>query len=484
MVMLKGLKWLIFLSLFVYIVVRAVTVPITHDEAYSYFLVKTNYVVAMAGTANTHWINALGMKIGSFLLGDLPWQLRIFSILAWLIYGFSAIKISEKIQNKLLGLSLFICLVANPFLLDFFSLARGYGLACAFTLASIWKALKLLEKNLWELKDWVPIVFFGSLAVFSNYTTFYFFMALVCSFLSFAIYKRGGQHFLPIRFSKWLIIIVGTSIAAISNLLFIKLYTGDLEYGGNDGLIYSVFGSLVSGSLYVPNMTNDIIVFAYVVFLLVVVAVAYSGYIFLVDKTITPLSFLSSIVLWMLLFNISFHYAFDTPYLFSRTTLVFYPCIILLFHFLINEIQFAQLKNRFLLGAFSILLIAVFLYNFIANFNLYYCYEWKDQADTKRCLDVANADGAENILIQKWHAGVYINYYSVVKSKQYSFKITPFLPEEIVELSDSFKKTFYEYDHAILLPPFNLQQMHNEGLRFTVLEQFHLTGAAVLKIQK
>ena len=125
LLMYKGLKWLVFLGLFIYIIARSFMVPITHDEAYSYLLVKTNYIVAMAGTANTHWINSLGMKLGSLLLGDDPWQLRLFSMMAWLLYGFSAIRISEKLKNKLLGFALFTCLVANPFLLDFFSLARG-----------------------------------------------------------------------------------------------------------------------------------------------------------------------------------------------------------------------------------------------------------------------------------------------------------------------------------------------------------------------
>src|SRR5579875_2759648 len=111
--MIKYIKWLAVLLLWVYIILRAIYVPMTHDEAYSYLLIKTNYIKAMGGTANTHWLNSLGMKIGSLLLGDDPWKLRIFSMLAWLIYGWSFINISERVKNKIVGIGLFVALVAN-----------------------------------------------------------------------------------------------------------------------------------------------------------------------------------------------------------------------------------------------------------------------------------------------------------------------------------------------------------------------------------
>lgn len=482
--MLKGLKWLIFLSLFIYVVVRAYLVPITHDEAYSYLLIKTNYVVAMAGTANTHWINSLGMKVGSLFLGDAPWQLRIFSVLAWLLYGYSAIKMSVKVNHRVLSLGFFILLVANPFLLDFFSLARGYGLASAFTLASIWKSLTVLEKEKWEMEDWVPAFFLGSLAVFSNYTTLYFFMALTGSYLLLAIYKQGWRQFFPIRFNKWLLIVGCTGIAAVSNLLFIKLYTGDLEYGGNDGLVHSIFGSLVSSSLYIPYLTSSTLFLAYLIFVLVTLVAVYGFYKFLIKKKVTQLVFICFITVCMLLFNVLFHVAFGTPYLLSRTTLVFYPCIVVLVFLGINEMTLPQIMKPWLLRLFSLVLSGIFIFNFLSNANLQYCYEWKEQADIKKCLDLVKDNGAHKVLIHKWYSGVFKNYYNVAMPHEYPFHITYFLPQEIVKLPTLFRKSFNEHDYAIVLPPFDLQQMRNEGLSFVLLQQFEPTGAAVLKIQK
>src|SRR5687767_33752 len=134
----KGFQWLAVFLLWVYVAARAVLLAFTHDEAYSYLLVKTDYFVAMTGTANTHWLNSVGMKLGSLLLGDEEWQLRIFSVLAWPLYGVSALRISGLLQNGLAGLLLFCALVFNPYVLDFFSLARGYGLQFAFVMAALW----------------------------------------------------------------------------------------------------------------------------------------------------------------------------------------------------------------------------------------------------------------------------------------------------------------------------------------------------------
>ena len=62
-------QWLIVTILWIYIFYRAVFISITQDEAYSYFLVKTNYWRAMPGSLNTHWLNTLAMRLFLWLPG-------------------------------------------------------------------------------------------------------------------------------------------------------------------------------------------------------------------------------------------------------------------------------------------------------------------------------------------------------------------------------------------------------------------------------
>ena len=186
----------------------------------------------------------------------------------------------------------------------------------------------------------------------------------------------------------------------------------------------------------------------------------------------------------MLGLNVFFHLAFATPYLLNRTTLIFYPCIVLLFFYLIDQVSFPAASATFFTLALSMIIIVLFSYVFIQSFNLQYCYEWKEQADTGKCLDILAEKKAKKVLLPKWHAGVFINYYSVAEKSKYDFQIRTFQPQETVTLTQAFCDTFQHYDHAILLPPYNLQDMRNKGLSFTVLKQFPITGAAVLQIAK
>jgi len=261
-------------------------------------------------------------------------------------------------------------------------------------------------------------------------------------------------------------------------------HTGDLEYGGDTDLTGSILGSLVRGSLY--NSANDTVVrfITGAVALLLVGCFAYAAYSYWKSRKVDPFIFLSMVVACMLGLNVFFHLAFATPYLLTRTTLIFYPCIVLLFFYLIDRGSFPASSATFLNIALSTIIIVLFSYVFIKSFNLQYCYEWKEQADTGKCLDLVAEKRAKKVLLQKWHAGVFINYYSVVEKSKYDFQIKSFQPQETVTLTQAFCDTFQHYDHAILLPPYNLQDMRNKGLSFTVLKQFPITGAAVLQIAK
>jgi hypothetical protein len=73
---------------FVYVILRAVNLQITHDEAWSFRLVDIFYLNAMGGVANTHWLNSFFIKIWTLILGNEPWMLRIHSILSFLVYSY------------------------------------------------------------------------------------------------------------------------------------------------------------------------------------------------------------------------------------------------------------------------------------------------------------------------------------------------------------------------------------------------------------
>ena len=110
----------------------------THDESKTWLdsihrsiieIITFNYPES---TTNNHLLNTLLMKGCSVLFGDSEFSLRLPTWLAHFIYIYFTIRILQLFDNAWIIVSGFIILNFNPYLVDFFSIARGYGLALAF----------------------------------------------------------------------------------------------------------------------------------------------------------------------------------------------------------------------------------------------------------------------------------------------------------------------------------------------------------------
>jgi len=434
----------------------------------------------MVGTANTHWLNSLGMKTGYTLLGHQPWQLRIFSIASWLLYGFSAIKISNALTHKILGFALFIVLTLNPFVLDFFSLARGYGLTCAFVLACMWQITKLLKEEIAKPNDWQTLLVFAMLALFSNYTSLYFLMALIAAFIFFCILKKKWNVLWQPMYKNWYILVIGAGVFAVANLLFIKLYTKDLEYGGDTDMGYSLLGSMIRGTLYFHGNETLITIITYVILFLIIVCFAYAFYQYNKYRKITPLVFTATMLLFISLLSFGFHIAFGTPYLFSRTTLMLYPCIATMFFYFFNDISIAHSKTKLLVHGLGFSVIIVMTIHFFSCFNFKYCFEWIEQAESKGGFDFLAYEKARHVVLHKWHYGVFANYYKQVAPAKYSFEAEE-LAYNVPDVEEDLYLKAQHSDYALLLPPYDLQKIRQKGLQFEIQKRFPLTNSIVIK---
>ena len=117
----------------VYVGVRAWALSFTHDESLTY----TSYVhrpfssilLSRETDANNHPLNTLAMKLGGGLFGPSEIALRWSSVVAFVVYLLALLVLLRRVERRpirILGISIAI---ASPYVLDFFSLARGYGLA-------------------------------------------------------------------------------------------------------------------------------------------------------------------------------------------------------------------------------------------------------------------------------------------------------------------------------------------------------------------
>ena len=197
---------IISLIVWVYIIYRAVLFEITQDEAYSYFLVKTNYWKALPGTYNTHWLNTLSTKIFLLLPGeDNVWKLRMLSILSWPVFALSIIKLCRRFDNRIIGWLFFFVCILNPYLVLYFSLERGYAVACALLVFSLWQTGKLIDLQEIHPQKWMRVFLPAALSVLGNFSLLYFFIGLVAVYMDHLI-----------RIGKWRLLMTRSSFRLTS----------------------------------------------------------------------------------------------------------------------------------------------------------------------------------------------------------------------------------------------------------------------------
>ena len=122
-------------------VFRAATQSITHDEALTYLLFMQGsfrHVFSYTGNQN-HVLQALLSRSAIAILPTTPFTLRLPTVLASVVYCAIAVKISARWltggPQKVVAIAL---LTLNPYVLDFLSAARGYGLMLAFVFSAVY----------------------------------------------------------------------------------------------------------------------------------------------------------------------------------------------------------------------------------------------------------------------------------------------------------------------------------------------------------
>lgn len=174
---------------------RSYVIPITHDEASTWLnyrhidLWSCFFEPACWGTANNHWLNSMLLQISANFFGDDIWALRLPNVLAGIAYLVcAALLCGRYIENYALRLAGFLFICAHVYLLDFFSLARGYGLMTCFVLWAVYCMLRYRELH--ETKWLIACVSALVLSVLSNFTAFIVWASLGLSWLVMTLFSK------------------------------------------------------------------------------------------------------------------------------------------------------------------------------------------------------------------------------------------------------------------------------------------------------
>ncbi len=439
------------LGLFALNVFRAVTYPFTHDEALSYLIF--NGQPYWADSANNHLLNTALMKAAAALLGDSEIVLRLPNILAHGVYLTFSILLSLKLSKPAAQVGSFIILNTNLFMLDFFFLARGYGLGLGFQMASLTLLVAVMQERRRKrfLTFLYAAVLTAVLAVFANFTFLNFFIPLWIISLGLLILNRQGNlqenwGMLP---HLTLIFVGGVAcIAMAAHFLFQLKANNELYLGGTNNILLDTLKSLVQASLYtdaIPNMWIKIVAASIMaligLFLLAAIALWVSR------RRIYSFHCLLLILIGAVLLPILQNRLFDTPYPVDRSALLYVPLVGILlgklFDFLIIFSDKPRLQGA---GTFFSLAISLILAGYFAlNFNAFSCYSWAYEAKNKEVLQILNnhhksllPDHPISVGIS-WVFEPSLNYYRI--SRHYNW-LQPFTREPIEADKNDFIYAF------------------------------------------
>jgi hypothetical protein len=169
--------------MFAFVVIKAASADMTWDEAWTYlFYGRTPLGFTRLDYANDHMLNSFLIWLATRLFGNSELVIRLPNILAAALYLYTTAKLVGVVRLKLLAFS--ICAL-QPYLMDYFALARGYGLAAALVQFGVVQGLFLSDGR--RVGVMLTCCLLASLAVSSTAIVLY---ALIASLLIMA-----GWHY-------------------------------------------------------------------------------------------------------------------------------------------------------------------------------------------------------------------------------------------------------------------------------------------------
>lgn len=126
---------------------RAATQSITADEAFTYnhFAAAPLHEAVRFYDANNHVLNSALIRLSTALFGLSEFTVRLPSLLGGALYLMLALRLSRLLFGGGPAVLFSVALLGlNPFVLDYLSAARGYGMALAFLLAALDQMVRYL----------------------------------------------------------------------------------------------------------------------------------------------------------------------------------------------------------------------------------------------------------------------------------------------------------------------------------------------------
>ncbi len=225
---------------FAFVVIKAASADLTWDEAWTFlFYGRTPLGFTRLDYANDHPLNSILIWCAGRLFGNSELIIRLPNVLAAGIYLWASARLIGRVQLKLLAFA--IC-VLQPYLMDYFALARGYGLAAALVQVGLVEHFFVTPGRRYGVL--LATLLLASLSIFSTVTILF---ALVLSHSTVALLSRGERRPLDLPLS---LAALAAGLAPVAGLLWVSR-DGVPLYGSTSGFFDAVLRGIAR--MYVPN---------------------------------------------------------------------------------------------------------------------------------------------------------------------------------------------------------------------------------------
>ncbi len=383
---------------------RSLNLSFTHDESFSYihFVKLPIYKILLndGPTANNHIVNTLLMKLFGNLFGEKEIWLRLHSNISHLFFIIFSILLVRNFRNPLLKLAGFCLLNFNPYMLDFFSLARGYGLTFIFILSSMFFLLIFISKK--QKKHLILAYILAGLSVYSNFTTIYYYTSLLFfSSVYFLIDKKDDvlniKSSLQIIFRNnreiWIITLIVILLSAIPILELTKHneFYGHGKSGFWENTIYSVLIASFYDVSYSMIQPKTVLLFekilSAIIFVTVIVSCIKKGLMAIKEPfVIFSFSFFVTAGIEVLQ-----HILTGSQFISMRGAvffqILFWTMFLFWLDFLSNQIQIRKIGAHYLISFLSLILLTMAVSHFNKAKKFESTFEWKYESNTRTVID-------------------------------------------------------------------------------------------------
>ncbi len=393
------------IGILIYLITKSVIMQVTCDEAYTVQTLAPqpfwDLVSYKDSYTNNHILNTLLIK-GLFSMFGMNHALaRVPNILAFILYFTFCFKLSKRyITEDWVSFMFMTVMMCNPYLLDFFALARGYGLAIGLMMGSVYYCARyvldgelknsLLTQSVMARNALISILM-AILSVYAQFAMLHFYLGLNLILLVYNV----NRYFID-KNVKSLVTVLAYKLLGLA-LLMVLIYLpitailkdNQIAYYGTRGFWQDTVSSLLFHSIYAQGYFSELTldVFKYLTIALFAIISLYTLLKLFkkadLNKKYPILLSVSLFVATALSVVLQFH-LLGNQYVTDRTALFFYPLLAML----MPAIAIWGFEFKKWVGITISLLFIVFSLNHIKRASaLDYYREWWYDRHTYEILD-------------------------------------------------------------------------------------------------